>query len=128
MDDELENKETSHQATRNADAKAVTDTTNSLVKGNGKFNNGYPQESENGKTELGEKYLLATDGAVKRKPQNTNSDQPKPKDQSKGKLGRFLGRNSGYSVFVWCSKMLYLDVFTACIVGWTRRDLRSSFS
>jgi hypothetical protein len=25
-------------------------------------------------------------------------------------------------------KMLYLDVFTACIVGWTGRNLRSSFS
>ena len=100
-DDELESKNTSHHFAKNDNLKPVTDAINLLLLpiGDGRFNDGYPQEAENGRTELDEKYYLAPDGTVKKKHADKklevqgSQSQSKSREQSKGKLGGLFRGN-----------------------------------
>ncbi|CZR51253.1 uncharacterized protein PAC_01128 [Phialocephala subalpina] len=60
----------------------LTAKINSLLKGDGRFLDGYPQESEAGKTELDENHFLSRDGTVIEKRQNANSQKSKGKGKS----------------------------------------------
>ena len=67
LEKELQDEKIKLEEAKVVQSKNVTDMINSLLKGNGRFNDGYPQESESGRTELDENYLLKTDGTVVKK-------------------------------------------------------------